>query len=75
MYEAEKATVGSMKKELQYYQRQMKEAQLAREDAKKVRAKLVSLKNVETLIKGNITNSQNVNSCVHRTLKSVITAW
>ena len=52
MYEEEKSSTKSLKKELASYQRQMKEARLAKEEAKIVRTKLQELQAIENLVKG-----------------------
>ena len=52
MYEEEKSSTKSLKKELASYQRQMKEARLAKEEAKIVRTKLKELQAIENLVKG-----------------------
>ena len=52
MYEEEQASTRSLKKELASYQRQMKEARLAKEEAKIVRTKLQELQAIENLVKG-----------------------
>ena len=52
MYEEEKASTKSLKKELASYQRQMKEARLAKEETKIVRTKLQDMQAIENLVKG-----------------------
>ena len=52
LYEEEKSSSKSLKKELASYQRQIKEAQLAKEDARMVRTKLQELQAIQNLVKG-----------------------
>ena len=63
MYEEEKVSTKSLKKELASYQRQMKEARLAKEEAKIVRIKLQELQAIENLVKGKHSVLSRIVGC------------
>ena len=52
LYQEEKASNHSLRRELRCFQALQKDAEAAREEAKEIRLKLQTLQNVENVIKG-----------------------
>lgn len=63
LYRQERASNHSLQREVTFYKKMVKDAEIAKEEAKALRKKLANLKAVEKMIQGKSSEVQNIYSC------------